>query len=125
MSDAIKVEEPVVAVAGAPVVEPVVEAAPAEVATEVAADAPAAEEAAAATEEAPAVDAEVKPVEEGVLGYKGPGLLKYVPPFFDSSRFFIEQCILLARMCSLECRIRVIRWNQTISVLTLTICDNS
>lgn len=30
------------------------------------------------TEAAPAKE-EVKPVEEGVLGYKGPGLLKYVP----------------------------------------------
>jgi hypothetical protein len=82
------VEEPVVVVAPTtetPVVEtvaestPVVEtAAPAETATE----APAATETAlAAAEEAAAaapVEEEAKPVEEGVLGYKAPGLIKYV-----------------------------------------------
>jgi hypothetical protein len=68
MSDAPKVEEPVVPAAEAPAAEPVVEEPAVEAATEMAA--PATEETAAA--------AEVKPVEEGVLGYKGPGLLKYV-----------------------------------------------
>jgi hypothetical protein len=78
MSEAPKtVEEPVVAAAvesAAPVVEPT--PAVAEPTTE----APATEAAAEVTE--PAVEAEattpeeVKPVEEGTLGYKGPGLLK-------------------------------------------------
>jgi hypothetical protein len=76
MSDAPKVEEPVAAPveAVAPAAaEPAVEAAAEEPAPEAATDAP---EAAAAAEEAPAAEAEVKPIEEGVLGYKGPGLLK-------------------------------------------------
>lgn len=75
MSEAPKVEEPVVAtpvetspaVETAAVVEPVVEEPVAEHAAEVA------EEPAT---EAAAVEEDVKPVEEGVLGYKGPGLLK-------------------------------------------------
>jgi hypothetical protein len=69
MSEAPKptVEEPVVA----PVTEtPVVEA----VAEVKATEEPAVE--AAATEEAAPVKEEVKPVEDGVLGYKAPGLLK-------------------------------------------------
>ena len=78
MSEVTKpVEEPVVAPAAT--VEPTpVEATPAET-TEAAVEAPAATET-ATTEETPApavpVKEEVKPVEEGTLGYKGPGLLK-------------------------------------------------
>jgi hypothetical protein len=76
MSEAAKpVEEPVVA-PEAPVEAPAVEAAPVET-TEAATEEPAATEP-AATEEAPAapVKEDVKPAEEGVLGYKGPGLFK-------------------------------------------------
>ncbi|TVY18422.1 hypothetical protein LARI1_G004660 [Lachnellula arida] len=77
MSEATKVEEPVVApttettTTEAPVVDPVVESVEPTTETEAATEAatePAAEEAAAKEP--------VKPVEEGTLGYKGPGLLK-------------------------------------------------
>jgi hypothetical protein len=80
MSDAKVEEQPVAAPTEAPAAEPAVEAKAEETAPE-AETAPA-----AATEEAPAAEAaepvEAKPVDEGVLGYKGPGLLKYVytPP---------------------------------------------
>ncbi len=55
--------------------------------TEAPVETPAATETAPVVEETPKEEAaeaapvkeEVKPVEEGVLGYKGPGLLKYVP----------------------------------------------
>lgn len=71
------VEEPVVAPteAEAPAIT---ETAPVEAATAepVTAEEPAATETAAETTEAAAVKEEVKPVEEGTLGYKGPGLLK-------------------------------------------------
>ncbi|TVY59081.1 hypothetical protein LCER1_G000701 [Lachnellula cervina] len=73
MSEVTKVEEPVVApttettATEAPVVEPVVETVEPTTETEAVAE-PAAEEAAAKEP--------VKPVEEGTLGYKGPGLLK-------------------------------------------------
>jgi hypothetical protein len=76
MSEAAKpVEEPVVA-PEASVEAPAAETAPVET-TEAATEAPATTEP-ATTEEAPAapVKEEVKPVEEGTLGYKGPGLLK-------------------------------------------------
>ena len=75
------VEEPVVApTTETPAVETVAEskpveetAAPAETTTET----PAAETAPATTEEAAApVKEEAKPIEEGILGYKGPGLIK-------------------------------------------------
>jgi hypothetical protein len=80
MSEAPKtVEEPVVAPAGteAPATtEPAAEVKPAESeAVEPAAEASAAAEEAVKEEEA-APKEEVKPIEEGVLGYKGPGLLK-------------------------------------------------
>lgn len=80
------VEEPVVAPVEAPV-EAVPEAAPAE-AVEPVVDAPAAAEPAkeeAKAEEAAPVKEEVKPVEEGVLGYKGTGLLK---SFIFQKKFF-------------------------------------
>ncbi|TVY42456.1 hypothetical protein LSUB1_G001737 [Lachnellula subtilissima] len=73
MSEVTKVEEPVVApttettATEAPVVEPVAETVEPTTETEAVTE-PAAEEA--------AVKEEVKPVEEGTLGYKGPGLLK-------------------------------------------------
>jgi hypothetical protein len=92
MSDAPKVEEPVVAapVEIPAVAEPVVEAPAAETtAPEAATDAPAVE-AAPAAEETPAA-AEATPVEEGVLGYKGPGLLKYVLTFHPS-QLFLSHC---------------------------------
>lgn len=76
MSEAPKtVEEPVAAPATeTPVTEPVPEVKATE---EPATEAPAVTEPAATTEEAAApVKEEVKPVEEGTLGYKGPGLLK-------------------------------------------------
>jgi hypothetical protein len=85
MSEAAKpVEEPVVA-PEAPVEAPAVEAAPVET-TEAATEEPAATEP-AATEEAPAspVKEEAKPAEEGVLGYKGPGLFK---SFIFQKKFF-------------------------------------
>ncbi|KAE9368504.1 hypothetical protein N431DRAFT_443939 [Stipitochalara longipes BDJ] len=85
MSEAAKpVEEPVVA-PEAPVEAAAVEAAPAET-TEAATEAPAATEP-TTTEEAPAapVKEEAKPAEEGVLGYKGPGLLK---SFIFQKKFF-------------------------------------
>lgn len=86
MSEAVKVEEPVVA---APVAtEPVVDAPAAVEATpEAATEEPAAAAAAVETTEAAPAAAveEVKPVEEGVLGYKGPGLLKYVHHLFARS----------------------------------------
>jgi hypothetical protein len=89
MSDVQKpVEEPVVApTTETPAAEPVEEskpveetAAPAEAAAETATETPAVTEAApATTEEAAApVKEEAKPIEEGTLGYKGPGLIKYV-----------------------------------------------
>jgi len=87
MSDVPKVDEPVVVapVVDAPAaVEPVVADAP-----EAATEAPAAE-AAPAAEETPA--AEAKPVEEGVLGYKGPGLLKYVCSVLTPSHSFRASC---------------------------------
>jgi hypothetical protein len=88
MSEAVKVDEPVVAAVAAPVLvaEPTVEA-PATVETtpEAATEAPAAAE--EATEPAAAAVEDVKPVEEGVLGYKGPGLLKYVLPPFPTASF--------------------------------------
>lgn len=74
------VEEPVVAPTETATETPVVaETAPVETATAepVTAEEPAvATETPAETTEAAAVKEEVKPVEEGVLGYKGPGLLK-------------------------------------------------
>jgi hypothetical protein len=85
MSEAAKpVEEPVVA-PEASVEAPAAETAPVET-TEAATEAPAATEPATA-EEAPAapVKEEVKPVEEGTLGYKGPGLLK---SFIFQKKFF-------------------------------------
>jgi hypothetical protein len=86
MSEAQKpVEEPVVASATeTPVAEPVAETKPVEEtavpAVETTTESPAAvEPVPAATEEvaAPATE-ELKSIEEGVLGYKGPGLIKYV-----------------------------------------------
>jgi hypothetical protein len=77
MSDAPKVEEPVAPrAAEAPVAEPVAETKAEETpaAAEAATETPALEST-PAPEETPAKE-EVKPVEEGVLGYKGPGLLK-------------------------------------------------
>lgn len=83
MSEAAKpVEEPVVAPEAA-VEAPAAETAPAET-TEAATDAPAAPEPAAA-EEAAIAPKEEKPVEEGALGYKGPGLLK---SFIFQKKFF-------------------------------------
>lgn len=75
------VEEPVVAPTETATEAPaaVTETAPVETATAepVAAAEPAvATETPAETTEAAAVKEEVKPVEEGTLGYKGPGLLK-------------------------------------------------
>jgi hypothetical protein len=62
------VEEPVAALATeAPLAEPAAEVEETPATTEP-----------AATEEATPAKEEVKPVEDGVLGYKGPGLLKYV-----------------------------------------------
>lgn len=80
MSEAVKVDEPVVATDAAPVLaaEPTVEAPAAVEAAPETAAVEATEPAAEATEPAAAAVEEVKPVEEGVLGYKGPGLLKYV-----------------------------------------------
>lgn len=71
-----------------PVVEAATEAPAAteETAPEVTTEAPAAEAAPAAAEETAAAPAEVKPVEEGVLGYKGPGLLKGI--IFQKKFFF-------------------------------------
>jgi hypothetical protein len=80
------VEEPVVApTTETPVAEPVAESKPVEETappTETATETPAvAEPAPAATEEVVApVTEEAKPIEEGTLGYKGPGLIKYVFP---------------------------------------------
>lgn len=102
MSDAPKVEEPVVA---APVVDAPVAAEPvvADAAPEAAAETPAAEAAPAAEE--PAVVAEVKPVEEGVLGYKGPGLLKYVlaPSFLTIFVSLVPAmlCIFVPALCGM------------------------
>lgn len=76
MSDAAKPVEEVIAPVAATEETPAVESTPApaaetvEATTEVPAAEPVAEEAAV-----PVVE-EVKPIEEGVLGYKGPGLLK-------------------------------------------------
>ncbi|KAF4632565.1 hypothetical protein G7Y89_g5566 [Cudoniella acicularis] len=89
MSEAPKtVEEPVVApTTETPAVEePVAEAAPAETAEPVT-EAPVAAAAEPAKEEEVAAPAkeEVKPVEEGVLGYKGPGFIKGV---FFQKKFF-------------------------------------
>jgi hypothetical protein len=92
MSEAPKpVEEPVAAPTEAPV-EPAAPAAP-EITTAVTAEAtPAAEAPAAAAEPAKEeaavaapVKEEIKPVEEGILGYKGPGLLK---SFIFQKKFF-------------------------------------
>jgi hypothetical protein len=71
------VDEPVAApTTETPAVEPVAESKPVEEtpapATETATETP------AATEEAAPVKEEPKPIEEGSLGYKGPGLIKYV-----------------------------------------------
>ena len=83
MSEAQKpVEEPVAApTTETPAVEPVTESKPVEEtpapATETATETPA-ETAPATTEEAAPVKEEPKPIEEGILGYKGPGLIKYV-----------------------------------------------
>lgn len=95
MSDVQKpVEEPVVApTTETPVVsEPVPEAKPAEetpAVPETTTETPAvAETAPAATEEAAApVKEEAKPIEEGTLGYKGPGLIKYVFSSFSLHEF--------------------------------------
>jgi len=85
-AEATKVEEPVAA-PDAPVDAPAAETAAPETAAEPAAEAPAATE--PATEAAPAVTEPVKepakPVEEGTLGYKGPGLLK---SFIFQKKFF-------------------------------------
>lgn len=85
-AEATKVEEPVAALE-APVDAPAAETAAPETAAEPAAEAPAATE--PATEAAPAVTEPVKepakPVEEGTLGYKGPGLLK---SFIFQKKFF-------------------------------------
>ncbi|PQE03342.1 immunogenic protein [Rutstroemia sp. NJR-2017a BBW] len=87
------VEEPVAAPAPAtietPATEPIVESATEEApaaTADVTTEAPVAEEPAAETaaEAAPAAK-EVKPIEEGVLGYKGPGLLK---SFIFQKKFF-------------------------------------
>lgn len=79
------VEEPVAApTTETPAVEPetkAVEETPATV--ETAAETPAAETAPATTEEAAPAKEEAKPVEEGVLGYKAPGLIKYVIYFLS------------------------------------------
>lgn len=76
MSEAPKpvVEEPVAAPVATetPAVEPVPEVKATE---EPSTEAPAATEP-ATTEEAAPIKEEIKPVEEGVLGYKAPGLLK-------------------------------------------------
>ena len=80
------VEEPVAApTTETPAVEPETKAveetpAPVETATETPA---VAEDAPATTEEAAPVKEEAKPVEEGVLGYKAPGLIKYVIYFLS------------------------------------------
>jgi len=77
MSEAPKtVEEPVAAAPATetPAAEPVVESTPA--VTEPATETPAATTEPTTTEAAAPVKEEVKPVEEGVLGYKAPGLLK-------------------------------------------------
>jgi len=85
MSDAPKpaVEQPVEALASetTPAPEPVPEVKPTEEATT---ETPAVTEP-TATEEAAPVKEEVKPVEEGILGYKGPGLLK---SFIFQKKFF-------------------------------------
>ncbi|PQE21769.1 immunogenic protein [Rutstroemia sp. NJR-2017a WRK4] len=87
------VEEPVAAPAPAtietPATEPIVESATEEApaaTADVTTEAPVAEEPATETaaEAAPAAK-EVKPIEEGVLGYKGPGLLK---SFIFQKKFF-------------------------------------
>ena len=82
------VEEPVVAptTETPAVAEPVEETKPVEetpAVAETATETPAATESTpAATEEVAApVKEEVKPIEEGILGYKGPGLIKYVLPY--------------------------------------------
>lgn len=111
MSDAPKVEEPVVAapVETPAVVEPVVDAPAAEMAApEVATEAPAAE-AAAAAEETPAA-AEATPVEEGVLGYKGPGLLKYVLAlYFLAFRFLTTAILCPMYLHCLHCSLHMTR----------------
>lgn len=83
------VEEPVVAPTETTTTDApaATETAPVETATEPAATeaTPIATETAAETTEAAPVKEEVKPVEEGILGYKGPGLLK---SFIFQKKFF-------------------------------------
>ena len=69
------VEEAVAPTTETPAAEPAAETKPLEETTE---PVEASTESPAAVEEVAPVKEEVKPVEEGVLGYKGPGLLKYV-----------------------------------------------
>jgi len=79
------IEEPtaVTAVTEAPAItEPVTEVKPTEPTAETTSAVPATTEDVKPVEEATPAAEEVKPVEEGVLGYKGPGLLKYVPLYF-------------------------------------------
>lgn len=75
MSEIAKPLEPVAAapVTDIPATEPVVESKPEETATET----PAVTEPATEEAVAPVVE-DVKPVEEGILSYKAPGLIKYV-----------------------------------------------